>query len=147
MSNSNIIHATTGKLAKAIIVCNEDNSRTAHITFKSGKKLHVPTDHINLRAMSAKTAAEAVDKVCHGTGRIALYAVTQINGKAAMTRAYSSTHEGRETGYGLLVKRGQKASTFALASIDLAKMKAKNALAAMRTAAFTGRIATVARPS
>lgn len=146
MSN-NVIHTASGKLAKAIIVRNEDNSRTAHITFKSGKKLHVPTDHINLRAMVAETVAEAVDKVCHGTGRIALYTVTEVNGKAAVTRAYSSEHNGRETGYGLLIKRGQKVRAFALASIDLAKMKAKTAVAALRTAAFTGRIATVARPS
>ena len=146
MSN-NVIHTASGKLAKAIIVRNEDNSRTAHITFKSGKKLHVPTDHINLRAMVAETVAEAVDKVCHGTGRIALYTVTEVNGKAAVTRAYSSEHNGRETGYGLLIKRGQKVRAFALASIDLAKKKAKTAVAALRTAAFTGRIATVARPS
>lgn len=141
MNKNTVIHTTAGKLAKAIIVENEDKSRVAHITFTSGKGLHVATDRINLRAMKAENAAEALDKVCHGTGRISLYEVSEVNGSKALTRCYSSTHKGQESGYGVFVKRGKKALTFALSRVDLAAMKAENAADALRKAAFTGRIA------
>lgn len=141
--NKPVIHSTSGKLAKGIIVLNDDNSHTAHITFKSGGKMHMSTDRINLRAMKAKDAAEAIDKVCHGTGRIVTYQVTEVPGTAAMTRTYSSPHKGQETGYGLLIRRGQKTFAFALTRIDLVAMKSKTIAAAMRKAAFTGRITTI----
>jgi hypothetical protein len=138
--NTTIIHKTAGNKAKAVIVENEDKSRTAHITFQSGQKLHVPTHHINLRAMKANDAIEAVNKVCHGTGRMALYTVTEVSGSKALTRCFSSVHKGKETGYGVLIQRGRKAQTFALSRVNLAAMKAKSVAAALRKAAFTGRL-------
>jgi hypothetical protein len=139
-----IEHKVTGNLGKAVLLRKENGERIASLTFSSGKKLTVGADQINIRAMGCDTVATALDKVCNSTGRVSLYNVNTFHGPKGVTRIYSATTKGNETGYGLFLKRGKKALSFALSRVDLSTMKASSLDDAARKAAFTGRIALTA---
>jgi hypothetical protein len=141
--NSTIILSVFGSKATATVSESSEGKRTLHLTFKeSGKKLAVETSHINLKAMKAESLEAALQKVCHVTGRIALYSVTITHGSKAATHVYSfKAKENQESGYGILVRKGSKPFLFPLAKVDLGTMKAKSVHDACRKAAFTGRIA------
>jgi len=146
-ATSTVEHTSNGKFARAEITRSEDGSRHVNITFASKKTLRVSADEVNLRAMKSESLDEAMDKVCHATGRIALYRVDSFHGPKAMVRVFSASTKDGDTGYGLLLKRGKKALAFALTRVDLATMKAKSIAEAARKAAFTGRIALSGKAS
>jgi hypothetical protein len=139
--NSNIEHAVKGKKGNALLIRKENGDRIALIKLSSGKNLTVTGDRINLRAMKSESVADALNKVCHGTGRISLYDVETFHGPKAVTTIYSSQDDSGETGYGLFLKRGKKALTFALNRLDLEAMNVHTVTEAARKATYTGRIA------
>jgi hypothetical protein len=140
-NNSSVEVSVKGKKGNAILVRKDNGDRIAIL--KLGKKnLTVAADRINLRAMQAETVAEALSKVCHATGRISLYTLQSFHGPNGVTRIYSSQDkEGNESGYGLFLKKGKKALSFALNRLDLTAMQSENINDAARKAAFTGRLA------
>jgi hypothetical protein len=146
-NNGNIEYRTNGQFAKAIVTSTATGDRIARISFKTGKKLTLRADRINLQAMGSQDVISALNKTCHITGRIALYSLTTFNGPKGVTRIYSSQNqEGEETGYGLLLKKGKKALSFALSRVDTLAMNAKDIQDAARKAAYTGRIALQTEP-
>lgn len=139
--NSQIEHSVSGKKAHAILIRKKSGQSIVAITLKSGKKITASGDRINLRAMKARSIAQALNRACHGTGRISLYDVERYEGSKASTVLYSSQDDSGETGYGLFLKRGKKALSFALHRLDLEAMKSDTASEAAQKAAYTGRIA------
>jgi len=141
ISNSKVEHSVKGKKASALLIRKDNGNRIALVNMNSGGKLTVAGDRINLRAMKVQSIAQALDKVCHGTGRISLYEVETYHGPQGSTKLYSSQDDNGETGYGLFLKRGKKALSFALNRLDLGAMKVNTASEAAQKATFTGRIA------
>lgn len=135
--------STKGKFGVATITRNAVGERSAHLTFKpSGRKVHIGSDRVNLQAMKVKNLREALEKAIHSTGRISLYKVVTFRGTKALARTYSTqTRTTKETGYGLILKRGEKVLSFPLAKVNLKAMQTKSAVEAVRKAAFTGEIA------
>jgi hypothetical protein len=142
-NNSQIEHSVKGKKGKALLIRKANGQAIVSITLNSGQKITASGERVNLRAMKAQSLAQALDKVCHGVGRVSLYQVERYNGPKASTTLYSSQDDSGETGYGLFLKKGKKALSFALHRLDLESMKSETASDAAKKAAYTGRIALI----
>ena len=112
---------------------------------KGKKTLHTTATLVDLRSMKSENLQEALAKVVHSTGHLALFETTEIKGKRGMVRVFLNPKNGN--GYATLVRKGRKPFSFSLDRVDLAAMKSKDHKEAFEKAAWaTGSIAVIKSP-
>jgi hypothetical protein len=142
---STILFTEAGKLGVATAYRTEGEFET-NISIKwsaKGKKaLHTTGSHVDLRSMKAENLQEALAKVVHATGHLALFEIAEVKGRRSMVRVFLNEKTGN--GYATLIRKGCKPFSFPLDRVDLVAMKAKTHKEAFEKAAWaTGSVAVL----
>ncbi len=112
---------------------------------KTKAPLHTDAFHVDLRSMKSENLQEALIKVVHATGHLALFEVSEYRGKHGMIRSFFNPKT--ENGYATLIRKGAKPFSFPLTRVDLAAMKSETLAEAFDKAVWaTGSIAVVKYP-